>query len=254
VQTPPLIFRDGHLFVKIERSLWLLDTGAPTSFGNTGSITIAGKQFAIVESYMGLSSETLSEFVGVPCIGLLGADVLGHFDHVFDCTNEKLTVSSGELTHSGQTLQLSEFGGIPILTARISDSEYRMFFDTGAQISYFQDDALTDFPAGESITDFYPGFGRFQTETYQVDISLGGVDFTIRCGSLPGLLGMTLEMADTQGIIGNQIMSNRVVGISRGGMYCACEPHSAFFMGRGLRPCLRAFLRRACPPLPSRKN
>ena len=101
---------------------------------------------------------------------------------------------------------------IPILTARISDSECRMFFDTGAQISYYQDDALTDFPVDENITDFYPGVGQFQTDTYQVDISLSGIDFTLRCGTLPGLLGATLKMADTQGIIGNQIMNNRVIG------------------------------------------
>jgi len=212
MQTLPLIYRDKHLFVKIESSLWLLDTGAPTSFGNTKSITIAGKKFTIAKSYMGLSSVTLSEFVGVQCIGLLGADIIGHFDHIFDCTNEKLTVSLDELTHSGQTLQLSDFMSIPILTARISDSECRMFFDTGAQISYYQDDALTDFPADESITDFYPGVGQFQTDTYQVDISLSGIDFTLRCGTLPGLLGATLKMADTQGIIGNQIMNNRVIG------------------------------------------
>ena len=31
-------------------------------------------------------------------------------------------------------------------------------------------------------------------------------------GTLPGLLGMTLMMAGAQGIIGNQILTNRVVG------------------------------------------
>ncbi len=30
--------------------------------------------------------------------------------------------------------------GIPIVTASVGWSDYRMFFDTGAQISYFQED------------------------------------------------------------------------------------------------------------------
>jgi hypothetical protein len=102
--------------------------------------------------------------------------------------------------------------GIPILTARISDSDYRMFFDTGAQISYLQDDAITGFPPAGSVTDFYPGVGQFQTDTYQVQVGLGDCAFTLRCGTLPGLLGVTLMMADTSGIIGNQITENRVVG------------------------------------------
>ncbi len=212
MQTLPLIFKDGHLFVNMEGNLWLFDTGAPTSFGNITNFTIATKSFTIGKAYLGLSSETLSEFVGVQCIGLLGADILRHFDHLFDCANEQVTISLDELKHSGQTVHLSEFMGIPIITVCISGIEYRMFFDTGAQISYFQDDALADFPACGSVTDFYPGVGRFQTDTHLVKVSLCSVDFTLRFGALPDLIGATLMMADTQGIIGNQIMANRVTG------------------------------------------
>jgi hypothetical protein len=102
--------------------------------------------------------------------------------------------------------------GIPIVTARIAGTDYRMFFDTGAQISYFDDDALTDFPFGGSVTDFYPGVGQFQTETHMVPIMLGSVAFALRCGTLPGTLRTTLMISDTKGIVGNQILHNRVIG------------------------------------------
>ncbi len=91
--------------------------------------------------------------------------------------------------------------GIPIVTARVGDSDYRMFFDTGAQTSYFQDDSLTSFPSAGRVTDFYPGVGQFQTDTHDVPVSLGGVVFSLRCGRLPGLLGATLMMAGTVGIV-----------------------------------------------------
>jgi hypothetical protein len=123
-----------------------------------------------------------------------------------------LAVSTAELSLSGETVRLDEFMGIPIVTARVGSSDYRMFFDTGAQISYFQDESIADFPAAGSVTDFYPGIGQFQTDTHQVEVSLGGVAFTLRCGTLPGLLGATLMMADTEGIVGNQILCNRNVG------------------------------------------
>ncbi|MBC8236554.1 hypothetical protein H8E77_43970, partial [bacterium] len=90
--------------------------------------------------------------------------------------------------------------------------DYRMFFDTGAQISYFQEDTITDFPSAGTVTDFYPGVGQFQTDTHQVQVELGESAFTLRCGTLPSLLGATLMMAGTSGIIGNQIMENRVTG------------------------------------------
>jgi len=207
-----LRIQDGHVFVELAGELWLLDTGAPSSFGTPDQLSIAGEQFGLGTSYLGLTAETLSQFVGVRCVGLLGADVLGRFDHVFDARGSTLTISTAELSHSGQIVQLGQFMGIPILTAQSGGNDYRMFFDTGAQISYFQDGSLADWPSAGSVTDFYPGVGQFQTDTHDVQVSLAGVAFTLRCGTLPGLLGATLMMAGTKGIIGNALLSNRIVG------------------------------------------
>jgi len=219
--TLPLIFNHGHLFVKLEGNLWLFDTGAPASFGALRSLTMAGEKFSIGTNYLGLTAEKLSEFVGVPCVGLLGTDVLGRFDHLLDTTGGRLTVSSADLSHTGQTVRLDEFMGIPIVTARVNSRDYRMFFDTGAQISYFQEETLAEFPSAGSITDFYPGVGQFETDTHEVPIAFGGVAFTLRCGSLPGLLGATLMMADTQGIVGNQVLTDRIIGFfPRRGALC----------------------------------
>ncbi len=210
--TLPLILKNGHLFVELAGNLWLFDTGAPTSFGESTALMLDEQPFTISKSYLGLSASTLSEFVGIPCYGLLGTDVVGQFDHLLNSVNETLTISKTELKHSGRELSLSEFMGIPIVTAQIAGQNYRMFFDTGAQISYFQNDSLKQFPADGVVTDFYPGFGEFQTSTHQVEVSLGDKRFTLRCGALPHLLGMTLMMADTQGIIGNQVLANRLIG------------------------------------------
>ena len=212
MQTLPLIFTDGHLFVEAEESLWLYDTGAPTSFGDVETLAFAGEQFRPASGYMGLDASMLSGFVGVQCSGLLGADILGRFDHLLDVPSETLTASSDELSHPGTRVPLSEFMGIPIVTARIGGTSYRMFFDTGAQISYLQDDSLADFPSSGTVTDFFPGVGEFETDTHQVDVRMEDLQFTVRCGTLPGLLGLTLMMADTQGIIGNQVLADRLVG------------------------------------------
>ena len=87
-----------------------------------------------------------------------------------------------------------------------------MFFDTGAQISYLQNDTLTHYPGLGAVTDFYPGVGEFQTETYRVDLTLADAPLQVRCGSLPGMLGMALMMAGTSGILGNEVIRNRRVG------------------------------------------
>ena len=210
--TLPLEFRDGHLFIELSGELWVFDTGAPNSFGASPNLTIAGEQFNLNGSYLGLDAELLSQFVGVTCAGLLGADVLGRFDHIVDIPRGALTMSTDELSHSGQTVPLDEFMGIPIVTARIGDQDYRMFFDTGAQVSYFQDDLLATFPPSGVVSDFYPGVGQFETDTFMVPFVLGEGAFSLRCGQLPDLLGMTLQMASVQGIVGHAILRDRTVG------------------------------------------
>lgn len=208
----PLQLRDGQLFIDLGGQLWLLDTGAPTSFGASRSLAIAGERFELDTDYLGLAPESLSQFICVPCVGLLGADVLGRFDHILDTTASKLTLSTAELSHARQPVRLDEFMGIPIVTVQIGDRAYRMFFDTGAQISYLRSDARKTFPAAGTVTDFYPGVGQFETDTHDVQVSLEGIPFTLRCGTFPGHLGMSLSMAGTEGIVGNAIVSERTAG------------------------------------------
>ncbi len=207
----PLHFRSGHLFVEQDGELWLLDTGAPCGFGHTGAISFAGESFSLASDYHGLDAEALSRFTDVRCVGLLGADVLGRFDHILDVPNGTLVVSPDELMHDGHRVELTEFMGIPILDARAGDEACRMFFDTGAQFSYFQD-SLESFPRAGMVTDFYPGVGHFDTQTHSVPAVIGGMSLSLRCGRLPELLGLTLMMAGTRGIVRNEILGDRRVG------------------------------------------
>lgn len=209
----PLHFRNGHLFLDLDGALWLLDTGAPTSFGSDPSLAMAGERFEMASGFMGMTPATLSEAVGLDCRGLLGTDVLGRFDFVLDVSAGTAEVATSEPACAGTALPLDDFMGIPVVTAQVRGADCPLIFDTGAQISYLQDDALREsFPAAGSVSDFYPGFGAFETDTHQVELSLGGIGFALRCGVLPGMLGMTLALAGVAGIVGNQIMVGRRVG------------------------------------------
>lgn len=72
---------------------------------------------------MGLSTSTLSQFTGVECRGLIGADIHSKLDHLLDVPGGTVTISTGDLEHTGETLPLSDFMGIPILTVRIARSD-----------------------------------------------------------------------------------------------------------------------------------
>jgi hypothetical protein len=212
IQKIPLAFINNHLFLELDGNAWLLDTGSPTSFGIQSNITLAGKAFDLATSGLGLDVETLSGFVNHQCVGLIGGDVLSCFDQIFDVENEVLAISQERLEHDGQIVSLSTFMNIPIVVSRVADRNYRMFFDTGAQISYFQDDAIFNFSRIGEMADFYPGIGQFQTDTYQVEMALGGMRLSLVCGILPELLAASLMMADARGIVGNQILLKRTAG------------------------------------------
>lgn len=209
----PLHFRNGHLFIETDDQLWLLDTGAPASFGSSDGIILEGERFQLPDSYLGMTAQSLSGFVSVDCVGLLGCDILKQFDCILDIAKGTAEVSTTELEHSGHLIPMDACMGIPVIKVNIAGTEYRMFFDTGAQISYLQDDSLENFPNVGELVDFYPGLGEFRTETYHVDLALGTVNFTLRCGALPDALGVLLgACGDTSGIIGNEILMDRRVG------------------------------------------
>jgi len=212
MQTIELKFIKGHLFADLEGCDWVVDTGAPTSFGESSTIVIDERHFSIPGTYVGLNAMQLSGLLEHPTAGLLGVDVINEFDMLFDVAGGKLSVSVDELTLDGEMIDLGDLMGIPVIEARIADQNWRMFFDTGAKISYFQDESLTTFPLTGELNDFFPGFGQFQTNTHLVDFEIGASKYSFQCGSLPGLLGMTLSLAGSNGIVGNELIRNRTTG------------------------------------------
>lgn len=212
MQTNPLILENGHPFITLPEGTFLLDTGAPTSFGRVSPIMLEGQSFSLPPSYMGLTAQVLSTYVGRETDGILGADILNQFDVLIDLPKSRVCFSSVPLECDGEIQPLDFCMGVPILESSVAGNSVRMFFDTGAQISYLQDNNLSSFPAEGRLTDFYPGIGQFPTDTFRTPIRLGGAEHQLRCGQLPPLLGMSLMLAGTGGIVGNEILRDRCAG------------------------------------------
>jgi len=209
----PLQLINGHIFVLLDEKLWMINTGARTSFGDDRNLVLCGEKFDINSNYHGYSTDTISQYIDAPCAGLIGADILNRFDIIFDIPSGKLTISKGELPCDGQNLKLDEFMGIPIITVHIDNKECQMVFDTGAQISCFLDDSLTKYPSAGTLMDFNFMVGYYKTKTYTVPISLGSTTYTLRCGgTLPDSISKMFTIPLIKGIVGNEILKSCVVG------------------------------------------
>lgn len=196
---------NDQYFIEVEGGLWLVDTGAPITFGTTRALNLCGEHFHFNNTYLSLSTQSLSEFIGTACNGLLGMDILRVHDILFDTARGEATFSRLLEVNEINPVPLEDFMGIPVLPVGVKDRTYRMFLDTGAQLSYFQDESIHEYLKAGEMEDFFPDIGRFSTQTYNVEMMIGSNTMVFRSGILPGLLGMTLQLANVQGIIGNQI-------------------------------------------------
>jgi hypothetical protein len=209
--TNPLVFRNNHLYVQINGALWVYDTGADSSFG-VRPVSLLGPAQNISADYAGFTAADISGFLGEAVEGIIGADLINPFDHLIDLRTNTLTVSDEELSCDGHVQSLDFFMGVPMLEAQVGGARCKLFFDTGAQISYYQSSVPPGAEPAGTVDDFFPSAGEFSSETYRFPIVLNGFSPVVRCGKLPGLMGMSLGMAGVSGILGNELMRNRVTG------------------------------------------
>jgi hypothetical protein len=192
----------GHLILDTEESLWVLDTGAPSSFGSVDKLEVADQTYEVKSDYMGFDNEKLNDAIGENVEGLVGVDILNNYDSYWDLSSGIISFSRENMENKGDTISLDFIMGIPTLEVNLRGSSHNWFFDTGAVISYVAEQIEEwEVPVDEH-DDFYPGYGNFTTEVFEDEITLGALNMKIKCGVLPSLLGMSLAIADCTGILG----------------------------------------------------
>ena len=202
-----LSFEMGHLFAEIGGRKFVLDTGSPMSMAASPGLDFRGRELRLSGNVLGLTPTQLSGFIGTEVHGLLGTDVLNEQDLLFDFERGKLAVPNAPLPLEGEAIPFKPVMGVPLVEASVDGQAYGFFFDTGARISYFQEEAVLEKgPKIGTDEDFYPGFGRFSTETYRLEVQLGSRVFSLVTGTLPARLGLSLGMAGADGILGNEVL------------------------------------------------
>jgi hypothetical protein len=142
---------------------YIVDPGSPLSFGRGNLMIINGKNFPIKSTTPGgITANSISELSGLKVDGLIGMDILIHFDVQF--TRNRITFSDTPIFHADTAVKLpiiETIAGIPIINLNIKQEDRRIFFDTGAKLSYLSEDLLVGTPIGE-MEDFYPSIGTLK--------------------------------------------------------------------------------------------
>lgn len=209
-----LRLKKQHLFVSLPDGDWLVDTGAPQSMGAGPTVTVAGVTVPVKPAYLGASLAELRQRVGVTFDGLLGMDVLGQLDTVFDVPAGTLTFSrTPELTVDGTAVSL-RVPAVPMFTGWVRGRPRPWLLDTGAKLSYFtpQEDDLSVFPFAGMDDDFFPLVGPYPVETYRVPVTLGQSNLEVKLkAALPHKLVRPM-LSQWGGLVGSELFVDRQVG------------------------------------------
>lgn len=210
----PLTLHEGHLLINVDGRRYLVDTGSPWSIGHA-PVRLAGREFAMqTGDLMGNTCESLVEMVGTPFDGLIGTDILGQLDLEISLRDGVLRLSDSLLEMPGE-LPVESLQGVPIVECELNGQSVRMFFDTGAPLSYLSEACVQGCTALGEVEDFHPLLGRFRVPTFAVPVQAWGQLMNVRAGQMPTLLEMALGLGGVDGILGTEVLQHGVLRLSQ---------------------------------------
>ena len=201
---------DNHIIFTENNLRLLLDTGSPISISNHSTISVFGKTINARKNIMGHTSiDDINQSIRNANIdALIGADILNKINLSISLSNKLMELNPVINHNQYDSFPLSTFMGIPMIVATINGKEAKLFLDTGAKISYLNSNSVQVKNIIRVAEDFYPGFGNFETNIYQLQIKLFNQIKKYDFGTLPESLETSLSMLGTNGIIGNNILMN----------------------------------------------
>jgi hypothetical protein len=214
--TRPMIVRKGHILLRGGHGrLAILDTGSPMSIGRGAEYRVAGQVFN-PSTAMQSVLEAAGNHIGRRVDWLFGHDFFAQNRVVIDWPARRARIlNPDEPTPRGFGVPIELVMGVPAVTGRSSRGRVRAVIDSGAALSYVPADVVQGLtPVGKS-TDFYPGFGEFETDVWRVRTEIGGRAITIRAGILPPMLQMMfgLVLGADGWIVGSDFFRNRAMVI-----------------------------------------
>jgi hypothetical protein len=111
----PLVYQANHMFVELPEGKFLVDTGAPHTFGRTGSVTYGARRVTIPSSTLGANVDSLEKLPGVRCDGLLGMDLMSTAQVLWDGPAGKAIVGETVIATAARRVPYRSLMGVPVV-------------------------------------------------------------------------------------------------------------------------------------------
>ena len=205
----PLSFEHGLLFGELDGRRCLLDTGSPVSFGEGGPIEVLGRRYGARREFLGVDLAAVREHVPCGFDLLIGADLLCTHALALDVPRGVGALSLAALPPEPHRTEVELLLGIPRVRVRVGGREVPAFLDTGASHTYLPPECLPEDPRAETVEDFLPHLGRFETRLRPVELELAGRRLVLRAGALPPFVRAALGLGEAAAILGNPFLLER---------------------------------------------
>ena len=213
-----VILINDHLLIDDEQRV-IIDTGSPTSFHDTGNLSLCGENIDVPTSFINVNSEYLTKEIGGEIHGLIGMDIISKYPILFDLKNGVIFFDDdAQYISSFPTYNLP--GKLFYIELYVNGVKVRLAVDTGANTSYL----LAHFVEGKlsigSKRDFSPLLGDFNTNLYECNVQLfHNKSIVMTFGTLPSSVATSLELLNIQGIIGIEFFKKFRLQLRNGTLY-----------------------------------
>ncbi len=206
---------NNYLVINLNGYNVLIDSGSPDSFGDIHEITLLNRKYYIKKNLR--STLGISELV--PYIGnidaLLGGDILNQLHYEINLSKGIFAVSDEPIIPDDAfELPVTYFSNIPVIQFNVGGNNVRAFFDTGAPVSYVSPDIASGYEPVDRAEDFYPLYGIFTTDIYEIPVEINGTKDIYRFGILPNRVRSALKVFGVNNILGHDYLRKYTASLS----------------------------------------
>lgn len=210
----PIKVVNKHIIILLEEGPCLLDTGSPYCIG-ARPFQFLGEDLRQAEDFMGTPLTDLGPHIGADIEFLIGANALKTVSFVIDWERLEFRVSDQPLSLAGERIVLETRTAVPIVCPTVQGVSRRLFFDTGAQISYLNRVLFDGLKSQGRVKDFHPSVGEYETPSFSLNVCFSknvGKEIPVIFGVLPEALEQGLLPAKVDGVIGSEIFDAYIGG------------------------------------------
>ncbi len=205
-----IYLEQGVLSADFDEGRLVIDTGSPYSLGPNIDIQLLGRVIRLQPSLIGFPWSRIQESMPFNAVGLIGVDAFVESTFCLDISGGALRLTDQRI--DGESMEFAI--GSPTVHCAIASTIQRCIIDTGAKMCYITDAELAN--AGDyagQAEDFHPLLGEFTVETYDLPMSLFGIDAIERVAVAPPALAMQLQALNIGGVIGTSLLARGVLTI-----------------------------------------